>query len=161
MAMTTPPTVFDRLIALLEGKGVGYEVLRHAPVRTSAEAAQVRGTPLSSGAKALICSADGRFVLFVLPGDRRLDSKAVRKAMALKSLRFATRDEVLDLTSLTPGAIPPFGQLFGLPTWCDVGLTEEPTISFNAGDHAISVSLRSADYLAVEQPLRAALSEPG
>jgi Ala-tRNA(Pro) deacylase len=144
---------------LLDSRGVDYAVLRHAPVLTSAEAAQVRGTPLSSGAKALICSADGRFVLLVLPGDRRLDSKGVRKALALKSLRFATRDEVTALTGLTPGAIPPFGQLFGLPTWCDVGLSEEPTINFNAGDHAISVSLRTADYLAVEQPGRALLSE--
>jgi Ala-tRNA(Pro) deacylase len=151
--------VFDRLIALLDGKGVAYDVLRHEPVHTSEEAARVRGTPLASGAKALICRADGRFVLLVLPGDRRLDSARARKALGVKSLRFATRDEVEELTSLTPGAIPPFGQVFGIPSYCDPKLLDEPTISFNAGDHAVSVSLRSADYLVVEQPTRAPLSE--
>lgn len=151
--------VFDRLIALLDSKGVTYDVLRHEPVHTSEEAARVRGTSLSSGAKALICRADGRFVLLVLPGDRRLDSARARKALGAKSLRFATRDEVEALTSLTPGAIPPFGQVFGIPSYCDLNLLDEPKINFNAGDHAASVSLRTADYLALEQPARVLLSE--
>lgn len=154
---TTP--VFDRLIALLDGEGVAYDVLRHEPVYTSEEAARVRGTPLASGAKALVCKADGKFVLLVLPGNRRLDSARARKALGAKSLRFATRDEVEALTSLTPGAIPPFGQVFGVPSYCDLNLVEQPRINFNAGDHATSVSLRTADYLALEQPERVLLSE--
>jgi Ala-tRNA(Pro) deacylase len=155
--MPVPP-VFDRLTALLDAKGVAYEVMRHEPVYTSEEAARVRGTSLASGAKALICKADGQFVLLVLPGNRRLDSAGVRKALGLKSLRFATRDEVEQLTTLTPGAIPPFGQLFGIPSCCDLALLDQPAINFNAGDHALSVSLRTADYLVVEQPTRAPLS---
>jgi len=59
---------------------------------------------------------------------------------------------VLELTGLTPGSIPPFGQLFQLPTLCDRRLADEPTINFNAGDLAVSISLRYADYAAVEQP---------
>jgi Ala-tRNA(Pro) deacylase len=102
-------TVFDRIIALLDSKGVPYDVSRHAPVFTSEEAARVRGAPLASGAKALICKAAGEFVLFVMPGDRRLDSKLVRKAFNLRSLRFATREEVEQLTSLLPGSIPQAG----------------------------------------------------
>jgi Ala-tRNA(Pro) deacylase len=145
-------TVFERIEALLTARDVAFEVLRHEPVFTSAEAAAVRGTSLSSGAKALVCKADERFVMFVLPADRKLDSKALRKAQGWKSLRFATAEEVLELTGLTPGSIPPFGQLFDLPTLCDRRLADEPTINFNAGDHAVSISLRYDDYAMVEQP---------
>src|SRR5882672_2538296 len=84
-------TVFDRLSGFLQGQGVQFSVLQHAPVFTSEEAAAVRGTSLASGAKALICKADEQFVLIVLPADRRLASKQVRKVAGLKSLRFATR----------------------------------------------------------------------
>ncbi|HEY2410930.1 MAG TPA: YbaK/EbsC family protein [Pirellulaceae bacterium] len=148
----SPPTVFERLSAWLEAKTIPFDVLRHAPVFTSEEAAAVRGTPLASGAKALICRADDRFVMIVLPADRKLASKAVRQAAKIKSLRFASRDEVEQLTGLQPGSIPPFGSLFDLPTWCDERLSEQPRINFNAGDHSISISMAYEDYLAAEQP---------
>ena len=148
--MTT--NVTDRLKQLLIEKQAEYQLSQHAPVYTSEEAAAVRGTPLSSGAKALICRADGRFVMFVLPADRRLASKQVRRETKIDSLRFATREEVLEITGLTPGSIPPFGSLFGLPTYCDAGLAQNQQINFNAGDHSISISMRYDDYLKVEQP---------
>jgi Ala-tRNA(Pro) deacylase len=146
-------TVFERLCSLLSKSGVPYEVSRHVAVFTSEEAARVRGTTLASGAKALVCRADGRFVLFVMPADRRLDSKQVRKTFGLKSLRFASREEVFELTQLEPGSIPPFGQLFGLTTYCDEGLAGQPQINFNAGDHTISIGMAYLDYVAVEQPV--------
>lgn len=148
--MTT--TVTDRLKQLLDAKQAEYHLSQHAPVYTSEEAAAVRGTPLASGAKALICRADGRFVMFVLPADRRLASKQVRREARIDSLRFATREEVLEITGLTPGSIPPFGSLFSLPTYCDAGLAQNQQINFNAGDHSISISMRYDDYLKVEQP---------
>jgi Ala-tRNA(Pro) deacylase len=153
-------SVFDRLCSKLTAAGVGFEVLRHAPVFTSEEAAAVRGTSLASGAKALICKADDRFVLIVMPADRRLAGKLVRKSERIKSFRFATQDEIQHLTGLAPGSIPPFGSLFNLPTWCDELLAEQPRINFNAGDHAISLSLTYADFVRFEQPKVEAYSEP-
>ena len=153
-------TVFERLVELLNTKGARFEESRHAPVFTSEEAAKVRGTSLSSGAKALICKADGTFALFVLPGDRRLDSRAVRKAFGFRSLRFATRDEVAQLTTLLPGSIPPFGSLFGFVTYCDEHLAREPRINFNAADHSISISMTFGDYESAEQPRLGPISAP-
>ena len=152
-------TVFDRLSGFLQGQGVEFSVLQHAPVFTSEEAAAVRGTSLASGAKALICKADEQFVLIVLPADRRLASKQVRKEAGIKSLRFATREEVEQLTGLAPGSIPPFGSLFTLPSWCDNRLADQPRINFNAGDHAISMSLSYADFLKAENPRMGSYSE--
>jgi Ala-tRNA(Pro) deacylase len=146
------PSVFSRVKALLEAAGVPFKVLHHEPVFTSEEAARVRGVELSSGAKALVCKADNQFLMFVVPADRRLDSKGVRRERGYRRLRFANREEVLELTGLAPGSIPPFGSLFGLKTLCDERLEENETINFNAGDHRISVGMLYADYLRVESP---------
>jgi Ala-tRNA(Pro) deacylase len=89
--------------------------------------------------------------MIVLPADRKLASKEVRKSLGIKSLRFASREEVEQLTGLAPGSIPPFGSLFGLETCCDERLGENERINFNAGDHSISISLLYADYLAAER----------
>lgn len=148
----TDDTIFFRIERLLGEHGVAYEVLRHAPVYTSAEAATVRGASLSSGAKALICKADDALLMFVMPADRRLASKALRKQFGWRSLRFADAEEVLTLTGLAPGSIPPFGSLFGLSVWCDERLAENERINFNAGDHSISVNMRCDDYLRIERP---------
>jgi Ala-tRNA(Pro) deacylase len=145
-------TVFDRLHRLLSDAGVPFDVLRHEPVYTSDDAARVRNTPLASGAKALVCKLDERLVMFVIPADRKLASREIRRQFGVKSLRFADREEVLAVTGLAPGSIPPFGSLFALPTHCDARLADKPRINFNAGDHSISISLAYADYVAVEQP---------
>lgn len=151
-------SVFDRLHDWLRQRDVAFTVLRHEPVFTSEQAAAVRGTPLSSGAKALIVKAAERFVMLVLPADRKLDSRKAREALSVKALRFASREEVQELTGLQPGSIPPFGSLFGLPTYCDPALAENASINFNAGDHSISVQMTYADYCAQEKPEPAALT---
>jgi Ala-tRNA(Pro) deacylase len=150
---------FDRVESLLKQHGIVFQVLRHEPVYTSEQAARVRGTPLASGAKALICKGDETFVMFVLPADRKLQSQAVRRSRGWRKLRFASREEVMQMTGLAPGSIPPFGSLFGLPTLCDQRLGQNEVINFNAGDHGISVSMRYVDYLQVEKPELGTLAE--
>ena len=145
-------SVFERVENLLKQHGIAFQVLRHEPVYTSEEAARVRGTPLASGAKALIVKGEDAFVMIVVPADRKLDSHAVRRARGWRKLRFATREEVLEMTALAPGSIPPFGSLFGLHTLCDQRLGDNDVINFNAGDHSISVSMRYEDYVLVEKP---------
>lgn len=145
-------SVFERIEELLSARNVAYKVMRHEPVYTSQEAARVRGTPLASGAKALICKGESDFVMVVLPADRKLASGEVRRAKGWRKLRFASEEEVLELTGLRPGSIPPFGSLFGLPTLCDRRLAENQLINFNAGDHSISISMAYADYVRVEGP---------
>jgi len=145
-------TVFERVEILLRQHEIDFRVLRHTPVYTSEEAAQVRGTALASGAKALICKGEQGFVMFVVPADRKLDSHAVRRVKGWRKLRFATREEVLDLTGLAPGSIPPFGSLFGLKTFCDERLADNEIINFNAGDHAISMSMAYLDFVRAENP---------
>lgn len=151
--MPTPPgDVHRRVLDLLRAAAIPHTTLHHAAVFTSAEAAAIRGTTLHSGAKALIIKAGEDFLMLVLPADLPLDSRAARQALGCKQLRFATKEEVLSMTGLTPGSIPPFGSLFQLPTVCDDRLAENESINFNAGSHTDSVQMSYADYIRVEQP---------
>jgi Ala-tRNA(Pro) deacylase len=94
-----------------------------------------------------------------LPADRKLANRKARESLAVKSLRFATKDEVQNLTGLQPGSIPPFGSLFGLATYCDPALAENSSINFNAGDHAISMQMAYADFISVEKPTLLSLTD--
>jgi Ala-tRNA(Pro) deacylase len=145
------PTVFERIKDKLTETEVPFEVSNHEPVFTSEQAAAVRGAPLGSGAKALVVKAGESIVLLVIPADRKLDSKKARANLRVKAIRFATKEEVLQLTSLQPGSIPPFGSLFKLATYVDPALAESASINFNAGDHSISIQMTHADYLKAEQ----------
>jgi Ala-tRNA(Pro) deacylase len=150
--------ILDRLRNLLQFANVAFQESHHAPVFTSEAAAAVRGALLASGAKALVVKAGDAFVLLVIPADRKLDSKQAKQSLQAKDLRFATKDELLALTSLQPGAVPPFGSLFGLTTYVDPNLAMQPRINFNAGDHGVSICMSWEDYLQVERPHAVALT---
>jgi Ala-tRNA(Pro) deacylase len=139
--------VTERLIAWLTAVDVPFRILHHPPVRTSAEAAAVRGTALEAGAKALVVRADDRPLHLVLPADRRVDNARLRAILNARRLRFVTPDELLTLTGCTPGAVPPFGNLFGLAVLVDEELTRVDEIAFNAGSRAISLTMRCADFV--------------
>ncbi len=136
-----------RLVAFLEENGADFTVMTHEPVRTSEEAARVRGTPLEQGAKALVFRADDAVVLLVLPADRRVDARAFKRLFGIKNLHLVSPDELRDLTGLEVGAVPPFGNLLGFPTYVDERLVALPRISFNAGSRTRSVILATSDYL--------------
>lgn len=145
-------TLTERLLAYLAENGVEHRVLHHEPVRTSEEAARVRGTPLESGAKALVYQADGRAVLLVLPANLRIDSRAFKTAFGVKNLQMVSPEELHDLTGLEVGAVPPFGNLMDLDTYVDERLLDQTVISFNAGSRTTSVVMASGEYQRLAQP---------
>jgi Ala-tRNA(Pro) deacylase len=145
-------SVFECLKQSLCTSGIEFALTHHRPVYTSAEAAEVRGVSLHSGAKALVLKGEEGFFMAVIPADMALDSHALRKRMGSKRMRFATKEEVLEITGLTPGSIPPFGSVFGLSTICDSRLDENERINFNAGSHTDSIQMNYADYIRYESP---------
>jgi len=151
--------VFDRIRTLLEANGVEYEVLEHAPAFTSEEAARVRGTELSQAAKALVFRADRDPVLIVVPGNRRVDTTAVKKAHGIKNLWFVSPEQVRELTGVEIGAVPPFGSLLGIPTYLDRRVAQNEQIVFNAGSHTKSVRMAAADLVTLTDPIIGEYSE--
>jgi prolyl-tRNA editing enzyme YbaK/EbsC (Cys-tRNA(Pro) deacylase) len=140
---------------LLTAGGAWFREVHHEPTCTSAESARVRGEELRIGGKALLLRGDDLFALFVLPADRKIDSGAVRRELGFRRLRFASREELLELTGLVPGSVPPFGRpILPFPLYVDTGIAANDRIAFNAGSLTDSIVLSAGDYLRLAAPVR-------
>lgn len=144
---------------LLTKNNYWFETFEHKPVFTSEEAAKVRPEyTLHQGAKAILAKIEKKnkeaaFVMFVVPGDLRLDSKKIKQAVNIKSLRFATEEELTKLTNgVQRGALPPFGHFFNLSLYVDKRLFENEKMIFNAGDRRFSMAIKTKDYKKLANP---------
>ncbi|HUX22526.1 MAG TPA: YbaK/EbsC family protein [Spirochaetia bacterium] len=147
------------IIDLLSDTGCWHESFRHEPVRTSEEAAAERENyTLHQGAKAIIVrvkipNEGKRFVMLVFPADCKFDGAKVKEVLGAKDIRFATEDEVVEITGgVRPGGVPPFGKRFGLQVVCDPSLFGNEKIVFNAG-RTTSIGMMSADYKRFVEPV--------
>ena len=152
--------ILKKLKEILDQARIPYEVYNHALAYTAQEIAQrqhVRGREM---AKVVIVKADQTYVMAVLPASCMLSLPRVKAALNAKEISLATEDE---FASLFPGceigAMPPFGNLFGLPVYVDPALEDDHVIFFNAGDHVQTVMLGYRDFKALVRPVVALLSE--
>lgn len=151
-----PDTVLIAIRNLLTQHGVPFKEKEHLPTFTSEESAAARGEVLGVGAKALLLRTDDMFRLFVLPADRKLDSAAIRRELQVKKTRFATRDELQELTGLVPGSVPPFGPpVLPFELFADVGIGAlHNRVAFNAGSLTNSIIMLATDWEAIARPQR-------
>ncbi len=152
--------IFEKIIKLLKENSVDFKLYEHEPVHTSEQAAKVRNIEMKQGAKAIIFSADPAFseigakpILVVVPGDKKIDTKAFKKLYHIKDLKLLSPDEVRELTGLEIGAIPPFGNTMGLITYADQLVFENEKIAFNVGSHTKSVLMKSKDFKDLVNPI--------
>jgi prolyl-tRNA editing enzyme YbaK/EbsC (Cys-tRNA(Pro) deacylase) len=100
---------------------------------------------------------------FVLPAHCKLDSAAVKARFGVKKLRFATPEELLALTGLVPGSVPPFGEpILPFRLYADSGVgASHDRVAFNAGSLAHSSVMAAADWQTVARPERFAFAQAG
>jgi Ala-tRNA(Pro) deacylase len=146
----------------LRDAGISFREVKHEPTFTSEESAKARGEDLDVGAKALLLRCDDGFSNFVLPADRQLDSGAVKRHLRLKRLRFATPDELLQLTGLVPGSLPPFGHpILPLELFADSSVgVGAGRVAFNAGSLTVSIVMSATDWVSFAKPSRFAFAKP-
>jgi Ala-tRNA(Pro) deacylase len=143
----------NRIREWLAGESVLFREVHHSPTRTSEESAAARGEELRVGGKALLIKVDETFRLFVLSANRKLDSAAVKRYFGAKKTRFATPEELLALTGLTPGSVPPFGgPILQFPLYADPSVFENARIAFNAGSVSDSIVIPVEDYRRLARP---------
>jgi prolyl-tRNA editing enzyme YbaK/EbsC (Cys-tRNA(Pro) deacylase) len=154
--------VLTRIRSALLDAGIQFREVKHAPTLTSAESAAARGEELKVGAKALLLRIDDQFGIFVLPADRQLDSGAVKRNLHVKRIRFATADELLQLTGLEPGSLPPFGHpILPFDLFADVSIgADENKVAFNAGSLTDSIVMSASDWESLAQPRRFDFARP-
>jgi len=153
-------TMSDRMLIkireVLAERGIRFQEKEHAPTYTSEESAASRGEALGVGAKALLLKTDDVFRLFVLPADRKLDSAAIKRELKVKKIRFATAEELHELTGLVPGSVPPFGDpILPFELFADQAVgTLYDRVAFNAGSLTHSIIMSATDWQAVAKPHR-------
>jgi prolyl-tRNA editing enzyme YbaK/EbsC (Cys-tRNA(Pro) deacylase) len=153
--------VVNRILDLLTRHEVVFKHLNHEETRTSEDSARVRGEPLAHGAKAIVLKVDDRFLLFVMSAARRLDSGRIRQHFGARKSRFATPEELMSLTGLVPGSVPPFGApILDLPLFVDPSVFDNDRVAFNAGSLTESIILSSEDYRRVANPTVLAFAGP-
>jgi prolyl-tRNA editing enzyme YbaK/EbsC (Cys-tRNA(Pro) deacylase) len=154
--MMADAPILEKIRRLLDAAGVVYREVHHPPTYTSEESAGARGEELRTGGKALLIKGgDEVYRLFVLPADRKADSGVIRRELNLRKLRFATAEELMQLTGLVPGSVPPFGPpVLPFELFVDSLLLDNERIAFNAGSLTDSIILAVDDYLTVARPRR-------
>jgi len=145
----------------LRSLDISFREVEHPVTLTSEDSAKARGEELHVGAKALLLKVDDQFHLFVLPADRKLDSAAVKRKFQAKKIRFATPEELLNLTGLVPGSVPPFGQpLLPFDLYADEGIgARMDKVAFNAGSLTNSIVISAADWKRAAQPQQFSFSQ--
>lgn len=145
--------VFSRIRDILNKEKIEHEVLEHRAVFTSRETAEVRGTELKQGCKALICKTEEGFIQAVVSGAKELDILKLQKLTLFKKIELANAKEVRKETGCNIGSVPPFGNLFNLKVYFDKSVVENDIVAFNAGTHTKSIKMKAKDLIKVVNPV--------
>lgn len=148
--VTEGTAVYEEIKKLLAAHGIQHREVHHEPTRTSVESAKARGEDLAIGGKAILMKIGQDYKLFVLSAAKKIDSQKIKDRFGEKKLRFATPEELMELTGLEPGAVPPFGKpIIPFDLYVDVSITANEKIAFNAGSLTDSIIMSRKDYLKV------------
>ena len=127
----------DRLEQCLEQAAASYSFQQHRTVFTAQEVAQTEHIPGQMMAKPVIVNADGNLAMLVLPATEKLDLRKASEVLHAKSMRLASETEFQEtFTDCEVGAIPAFGNLYGVPVVVDQMLAANESIVTQAGTHS-------------------------
>ena len=142
-----------RVTEFLDKSGVKYEVTEHEPAFTAQQMAAVEHEPGKYVAKPVIVKADDKYVMCVLSACYKVDLRALKKQLGAKSVEIAEEKEIEKIfPDCELGAVPPFGNLYDLPTYMDKALEEDDHIMFQGGSHEKSIRMSMDDYRKLVAP---------
>jgi Ala-tRNA(Pro) deacylase len=142
-------THFTTITQLLDSHNIAYKHIHHPPKPTSQDSARERWEPLEIWAKALLLKWGDEFFVVIMSAAKQLDSKLLKSQLWCKT-RFATREELYDLTWLVPGCVPPVGRpVFDYDCYIDQSILSNEKIAFNAWSLTDSLILNTQDRLSV------------
>lgn len=142
-----------KLREFLDSRGIAYVVISHSVAYTAQGIAALAHIPGRELAKTVMVKLDGNLAMAVLPALARVDLPALRLAAAASTVALASEREFKDrFPDCETGAMPPFGNLYGMEVFVDEALTRDQEIAFNAGSHRELVKLAYADFSRLVQP---------
>lgn len=148
-----------KLKEFLDQNKVKYVTVVHSPSYTAQEiaaSAHVRGKEM---AKTVIVKIDGKLAMAVLPAAQKVDVYKLQEVTGASSVVLASeRDFETAFPECDLGAMPPFGNLYGMEVYVATRLAEDDEIAFNAGSHIELIRMRYADYEKLVKPTVVRLS---
>ena len=142
-----------RLVEFLNKNGVPHQIIQHPLAFTATSVAGAAHIPGREMAKTVVVDLDGQRVLAVVPAHRKVDLERLRLATGSYYADLAEEWEfVRDFPDCEPGAMPPFGNLFGLEVYVETHLAEDAEIAFNAGNHTEVVRMAYKDFERLAHP---------
>ena len=142
-----------KLKEFLDSQAVKYLKLAHSPTYTAREIAQSLHINGKKVAKTVIVFIEGKMAMAVLPANRSIDFDHFRKTIGEKKIELATEEQFKGMfPDCEVGAMPPFGNLYGMEVYVDQHLTEDEEIFFNACSHWELVQMSYQDFERLVKP---------
>jgi Ala-tRNA(Pro) deacylase len=146
-------SISTKLQQFLDERKVRYEHHTHPTSYTTQETAASLHVSDREMAKTVVVHADGALLLAVVPANQRVDLHHLQFVTRSSNMRIATEEEFANaFPSCELGAMPPFGILFGVSTYCDTQLEQNESIEFNAGSHNDTIRMEFADFKRLARP---------
>jgi Ala-tRNA(Pro) deacylase len=143
----------------LDNHKVKYITMTHSTAYTAQEIASLAHVRGDEFAKSVIVNIDGEMVMAVLPASYHVDLPALKIAAKGNKIALASETDFRDrFPECEVGAMPPFGQFYGMPVFVDDTLTRENEIAFNAGTHQELIRLSYNDFAKLVRPEVASFS---
>jgi Ala-tRNA(Pro) deacylase len=142
-----------KLKAFLDDNHVKYVTISHSQAYAAHEIAASAHIPAKEVAKVVMLKIDGKLTMAVLPASHRVDLEHLRESLGVPKAVLATEHEFKDtFPGCALGAMPPFGNLYGLDVLVAERLTQDKEIAFNAGTHTELIKLDYEDYERLVNP---------
>ncbi len=143
----------QKLKEFLDTNRIHYETLTHATTYTAQHTAESAHIPVREMAKTVMVKLDGKMAMAVVPTSQRVDLDLLQKATGAANVELATEQEFEDMfPGCEIGAMPPFGNLYGMEVFVSPKLAEDESIAFNAGSHTELIRLSYQKYTQLVSP---------
>lgn len=143
-----------RLREFLDSHHIKYVAISHSAAYTAQEIAASAHIPGQELAKTVMVKVDGEIAMVVLPATCRVDFEALRGATGADEVELAGEQEFKDMfPECEVGAMPPFGNLYGVTVYVAPSLAEGEEIAFNAGTHTELIRLSYKDFESLVKPV--------
>ncbi len=137
----------------LDAQHIKYVAINHSAAYTAQEIAASAHIPGKELAKTVIVKVNGEMAMAVLPACYRVDFDLLKEAAAVSKVELASEEEFRDkFSECELGAMPPFGNLYGMDVFVADVLTEDEEIAFNCGSHTELIKMSYKDFEATVKP---------
>ncbi len=141
------------LKAFLDREGTKYVSITHSPAYTAQEVAASAHVTGREMAKTVILELDGQMAMAVLPANRKIVLQDLREVTGCDEVKFVSEEQFKEkFPDCETGAMPPFGNLYGMKVYLAESLTGNQEIAFNAGSHTEIIKMALSDFQRLVQP---------